>query len=68
MSTLKQLRETRLIELVETHNIARSIRRIKDAPGYYTDKRWQRALYHAMAIASCSDSELEAIRRAVQLP
>ena len=60
-------RETRKIELVETHNIALSLDRLREGP--YDDGKWRRALYHAMAMSSgTSRPELERIRVALELP
>ena len=60
-------RQTRLIELVETHNIAKSLTRIRKSPGY--GRRLERALHHALSIA-CSGDEgmLERVRVALKLP
>lgn len=67
MITTKQNRETRQIELVETHNLALSLRRIKDSPGYDNEK-WKRCLYHALGMAYTDRAELEKIRVAMNLP
>ena len=68
MKTKKQDRETRLNELVETHNLALSLRRLREA-GPYDNGRWKRALYHALGIAICADrTELGKIRAALTLP
>ena len=64
----KLAKDTRLIELVETNNIARSIKRIMKSPTYGDRKRWKRAIHHAMALAGCFDSELEKVRQALELP
>ena len=66
--TSKQDRETRKIELVETNNIALSIARIRNAPGYSSDQKWKRALYHAILMATESWSEQAKIREALGLP
>ena len=65
MST-KRLRETTLNELVETHNIALSIRRLRGAP--YDDGRWRRALYHALCMEIVGWEERKLIREALKLP
>lgn len=66
--TAKQDRETRQIEMVETHNIALSLKRLNNVPGY-DSRRWKRALYHAMGLSSvAADSEVEKIRQAIGLP
>jgi len=68
MLTPKQEKTTQLTELVETHNIALSLKRIRSAPGY-DDARWRRALYHALAMSYvASNSELEQIRVAIKIP
>ena len=64
----KQERETRQIELVETNNLARSLKRLMDAQGYGS-RNWKRALYHAISMSQAStDSEIEKIRQALGLP
>ena len=61
-------RTTEKIELVETHNITLSLRRILSAPGYDRDD-WKRALYHALLIAGCGNRvALVKIREALELP
>lgn len=60
-------RQTRLIELVETGNISRSIKRIMRAPGY-DRKKWKYAIVHAMHLAECYDNEIEKVRQAFELP
>lgn len=68
MKTAKQQRETRLTELVETHNIALSLGRLTSA-GAYDDERWRRALYHALSMDGCaSRGMLEKLRVALELP
>lgn len=62
----KQAKETRLIELVETNNIARSLNRIKRISG--DREKWKMAIYHAMFISGCWKSELERVRQAFELP
>lgn len=65
---LRQHRDTRKIELVETNNIAVSILRIRHAPGY-DSSRWKRALYHAMLMSYAGTSlEQELVRKALGLP
>lgn len=67
MKIHKQDRETRLNELVETHNLALSFQRLQGAP--YSEGKWRRALYHALAMSFCADRvELEKIRQALDLP
>lgn len=63
----KQLRETRKLELVETHNLLLSLDRLKGPP--YDDSRWKRALYHALGMSDITDLDTkEKIRRALDLP
>lgn len=70
--TEKRERQTRQIEMVETHNIALSMMRLKHAPGYsgpVYNNRCKRALYHALTMALFVDyEELKAIREALKLP
>ena len=67
MKTIKQERQTRLNELVETHNLALSLQRLRDAP--YDNGRWKRALYHALGLSGCADFEERGkIREALKLP
>ena len=69
MMTSQQSRQTRMIELAETHNIYLSIQRIRNAPGFDIDGlRWKRALYHALGMAGGANSQLEKIRLALGLP
>ena len=66
MST-KQLRETRKIELVETHNIAMSLVRLN--PHILEGNDWKRALYHAVAMSGVAKTEtLTHLREALKLP
>jgi hypothetical protein len=55
-----------MIELVETHNIALCIKRLRDGP--YDQERWKRALYHALSMNVLSRGTLEKIRIALELP
>ncbi len=65
----KLQRETRKIELVETHNIALSLQRIANAPGGYSDTPKKRALYHAICMThTFSTDEQRNIRIALNLP
>jgi hypothetical protein len=64
----KQQRQTRQVELVETHNLAISIRRLSETQGYGS-RNWKRALYHALSMSSVAgDSELQKMREAMGLP
>jgi len=63
----KQLRETRKIELVETHNIALSINRMN--PQGWDAFVWRRALYHAMSMSNVvSAGTMQKVREALELP
>lgn len=66
MSEAKRLRETRKVELVETHNIALSIDRLREGP--YDSEKWKRALYHALAMSQVGRDTLEKVRIALELP
>lgn len=67
MRTTKQQRQTNLAEMVETHNIALSIKRLSAAP--YDANRWRRALYHALSIGDqVNSAALTKIREALELP
>ncbi len=63
----KQERLTRQIELVETNNILRAIKRLLKLGGWGS-RNWKRALYHALLMADVSDSDRQKIREALQLP
>lgn len=60
-------KNTEMIEMVETHNIALSIKRMRSAGPYDTD-RWKRALYHALGLCDISRPIQEKIRQALELP
>lgn len=61
-------KETRRIELVETGNIACSLRRIYDCRGP-TTRTVKRALYNAVQItAILNDHDLTKVRLALDLP
>ena len=63
----KQVRETRRIELVETHNIALSIARMN--PQGWDGLAWRRALYHAAAMSGIVKTDtLRKLRDALELP
>jgi len=65
MKSTKQQRETTLTELVETHNLALAIRRLRGAP--YDTGRWKRALYHALCMEGCTGAASK-IREALEQP
>jgi hypothetical protein len=57
------------IELVETHNLALSLRRLKNIPDSWNQEAVRRALYHAVCMTGCFDlSEQTQIREAIKLP
>lgn len=61
-------KETRRIELVETGNIACSLRRIYRCPGP-TTRKTKRALFNAVQMTEIlNDHELATLRVALQLP
>jgi len=62
----KQQRQTKLNELVETHNLYLSIHRLRSSP--YDSEKWKRALYHALAMENVGNRWLEKIRVALELP
>ena len=68
MTPSKQERQTAIVELAETANIARSIKRIQNQSGGYDDDRWKRALYHALGMCHVGSSTLEKIRQGLGLP
>lgn len=57
---------TRKVELVETDNIAKALKRVEDTPG----GDWKRALYHALAMSGVwrSHEQIARIREALELP
>jgi hypothetical protein len=63
----KNRSETRKVELVETHNLALAIDRLREA-GSHDCNRWKRALYHALAMTYTERSVIEKIRVALELP
>ena len=68
MTSKKQDRQTRQIEMVETHNLALSLRRLHDAPGF-DNQRWKRALYHAIGMTCCGSTDVRRkLREALELP
>ena len=62
----KNRTETRKVELVETHNLALSIDRLRTGP--YDSNRWKRSLYHALAMTHTDRGTMEKIRLALELP
>lgn len=64
----KPLRKSSLIELVETHNIALSLKRLGQVKGWNNEPT-KRAVYHAFAMSGRFDNgEVEQLRIALQLP
>lgn len=69
MKTAKQQREVRQIEMIKTYNLAASLKRLNDAPGYDTE-RWKRALNHAIQMShlGCTVQDKTDLRIALKLP
>lgn len=67
MKLTKQQRETRQIEMVETYNIALSLRRL-NPQSYASSVPVRRALYHALSMSGTSNATLEKVRIALELP
>lgn len=68
MSNTKQARETRLNELVETHNLSLSLKRLEESAPY-DQGRWKRALYHALCMNNTGSADARRkIREALELP
>lgn len=64
----KQLRNTDLIELVETHNIKRSLTRLSQVKSWNNGAA-RRALYHAFTMSDMfNNTTLEKMRTALELP
>jgi hypothetical protein len=61
-------RHTDKLELVETHNIALSIQRLRSGNGGYDDGRWKRALCHAIWMVITNYDDRKRIREALELP
>lgn len=60
-------RKTDRVELVETHNLALSLKRLQQCP--HDEGRWRRALYHAIGMSHSGTRELiEKVRQALGLP
>lgn len=61
-------KHTTRTELVETHELAKSLCRLNNTVPYDSDT-WKRAVYHAIGMAGCSyRDEMEKIREALRLP
>ena len=56
------------MELVETHNLAKSIARLRSGAGGYDEGRWRRVLYHAVLIEISDYDMRKKIREALNLP
>ena len=63
-----QRKKTERMELVETHNLALSIHRLRNgAP--YDEQAWRRALYHAVLLSGPNEWELRPkLRETLHLP
>ncbi len=69
MNPAKLARVSRNIEMVETHNIALSLNRIANGPGYQRDAAKKRAIYHAVCMTcSFGSEEQKNLRIALNLP
>jgi hypothetical protein len=60
--------KTDRVELVETHNICLSLKRLREIPGYASVDPWRRAFFHAASMAGLEHSALEKIRVALEIP
>lgn len=59
-------KRTDKVELVETHNIALSLKRLQTSSDEY---RWRRAFYHALGMNYCASQDMKRkIREALELP
>lgn len=68
MKIPKQERETSLAELVETHNLSLSLKRLENSVPF-DHGRWKRALYHALCMNGAGDPNMRTkIREALGLP
>lgn len=68
MRSARQLRETQLSELVETHNLALALRRLECGSPLDTE-RWKRALYHAVCMNYTGSGIFrQKLREALELP
>lgn len=60
--------KTDRVELVETHNLALSIKHLRSGGGGYDEGRWRRALYHAICMEINEYDVKRQIREALKLP
>jgi hypothetical protein len=64
---MKRETSTTKVELVETQNLALSLKRLTGPP--YEGDRWRRALYHALTMThTVNRDEAAKIREALELP
>lgn len=56
------------LEMVETHALSLSLKRLMDGKPNYDDQRWKRALYHAVAMAGVGKYYSGKIREALEMP
>ena len=68
MKESKQERQTRNTELVETGNIAISLKRIQKVDAYGNGRKWKRSLIHAVQMTGECDFTVEKLRVALGLP
>lgn len=66
----KNRHSTSQIEMVETYNIALSLRRLQDTPSCGGNIAQRRAIYHAVCMTYTlnNDDERRALREAMKLP
>lgn len=62
-----QRKATERVELVETHNLVLSLRRLRDIKPY-DQQAWKRAVYHAVLMAYLPQSFVSKLREALELP
>lgn len=64
-----QRKSTERVELVETHNLALSFRRLQSIQESYNESAARRALYHAVCMVNLlTTPERTALRLALNLP
>ena len=61
-------RSTEQQELVDTHEIAKALKRLDGRSPCYDSQRWRRSLYHAILIAGVGNHYAGKVREALELP
>jgi len=61
-------RSTEHQELVDTHEIAKALKRLQSSSPSYDNERWRRSLYHAILIAGVGNHYAGKVREALELP